>query len=146
MYGEPLRLGGHPLRANGRVCRVAPGALSVPPYVSESCVPGGGSAGGSSIVMVCWVPGPLSLGCSFATLSAAHREMHSRFQPQEQETSQRHSGPGTIFNQSGARCRLRTADDRMVDAACEEECQSIGIDSPYQRPNPKRLSFRRDKL
>jgi hypothetical protein len=96
MYGEPLRLGGHPLRANGRVCRVAPGALSVPPYVSESCVPGGGSAGGSSIVMVCWVPGPLSLGCSFATLSAAHREMHSRLQPQEQETSQRHSGPGTI--------------------------------------------------
>jgi hypothetical protein len=42
MYGEPLRLGGHPLRANGRVCRVAPGALSVPPYVSESCGPGGG--------------------------------------------------------------------------------------------------------
>jgi hypothetical protein len=34
----------------------------------------------------------------------------------------------------------------MVDAACEEECQSIGIDSPYQRPNPKRLAFRRDKL
>ncbi len=62
MYGEPLRLGGHPLRANGRVCRVAPGALSVPPYVSESCVPGGGSAGGSSIVVVRWVPGTLSLG------------------------------------------------------------------------------------
>jgi len=55
MYGEPLRLGGHPLRANGRVCRVAPGALSVPPYVSESCVPGAGSAGGSSIVVVRWV-------------------------------------------------------------------------------------------
>ena len=34
----------------------------------------------------------------------------------------------------------------MVDAACEEECQSIGIDSPYQRPNPKQLSIRRDKL
>ena len=57
MYGEPLRLGGHPLRANGRVCRVAPGAPSVPPYVSESCVPGG-----SSIVVVRWVPGTLSLG------------------------------------------------------------------------------------
>ncbi len=68
MYGEPLRLGGYPRRANGRVCRVAPGALSVPPYVSESCVPGGGSAGGSSIVVVRWVPGTLSLGCSFATL------------------------------------------------------------------------------
>jgi len=34
----------------------------------------------------------------------------------------------------------------MVDAPCEEECQSILIDSPYQRPNPKRLSIRRDKL
>jgi len=39
MYGEPLRLAGHPLRANGRVCRVAPGALSVPPYVSEATHP-----------------------------------------------------------------------------------------------------------
>ena len=29
-----------------------------------------------------WVPGTLSLGCSFTTLSAAHREMHSRPQPQ----------------------------------------------------------------
>src|SRR5258705_4513093 len=94
---------------------------------------------------LCGVPGPLSLGCSFVTLSAAHGEMHSRLQPHEQVTSQ-HLGSGTTFNQSGARCRLRTADDRMVDAACEEECQSIGIDSPYQRPNPKRLSIRRDKL
>ena len=34
----------------------------------------------------------------------------------------------------------------MVDAACEEECQSVGIDPPYHRPNPKRLSIRRDKL
>jgi hypothetical protein len=34
----------------------------------------------------------------------------------------------------------------MLDAACEEECQSIGIDSPYQRSNPQRLSIRRDKL
>ena len=32
--------------------------------------------------------GRSSLGCSFATLSAAHREMHSRPQPQEQMTSQ----------------------------------------------------------
>ena len=39
--------------------------------------------------MVCWVPGTLSLGCSFATLSAAHREMHSRLQPQKQVTNQR---------------------------------------------------------
>ena len=51
-------------------------------------MPGGASAGGSSIVVVCWVPGTLSLGCSFATLSAAHRETHSRPQPQEQVTSQ----------------------------------------------------------
>jgi hypothetical protein len=34
----------------------------------------------------------------------------------------------------------------MVDVAREEECQSIEIDSPHQRPNPKRLSSRRDKL
>lgn len=47
---------------------------------------------------------------------------------------------------SGAPSRLGAADDRMVDAAGEEECQSIGIDSPYQRPNPKRLSLRRHKL
>jgi len=39
--------------------------------------------------MVCWVPGALSLGCSFTTLSAAHREMHSRLQPQEQVTNHR---------------------------------------------------------
>jgi hypothetical protein len=39
--------------------------------------------------MVCWIPGTLSLGCSIATLSAAHREMHSRLQPQEQATSHR---------------------------------------------------------
>jgi hypothetical protein len=95
--------------------------------------------------MVCWVPGTLSLGCSFAALSAAQREMHSRPQPAGADDE-----PATlVFGhdlQSGARCRLSTADDRMVDAACEEECQSIGIDSPYQRPNPKRLSFRRDKL
>jgi hypothetical protein len=97
-------------------------------------------------VMVCCVPGTLSLGCSFATLSAAHREMHSLLQPQEQMTSQRRFGSGTTFNQSGARRQLRTADDRMVDAACEQECQSIGIDSPDQRSNPKRLSIRRNKL
>jgi hypothetical protein len=57
--------------------------------VSVSCSPAGSSAGGSSIVTVCVAPGPLRLGCSFATLSAAHREMHSRSQPQEQVTSQR---------------------------------------------------------
>jgi len=34
----------------------------------------------------------------------------------------------------------------MLDAASEEECQSIGVDSPYQRSNPQRLSIRRDKL
>ncbi len=34
----------------------------------------------------------------------------------------------------------------MVDGAREEECQSIGIDAPYQRPNPERLSIGRDKL
>ena len=103
------------------------------------------SSGGSFTVTVCVTPGGLSRGCSFVTLSAAHREMHSRLQPHEQVTSQ-HLGSGTTFNQSGARCRLRTADDRMVDAAREEECQSIGIDSPYQRSNPQRLSIRRDKL
>jgi len=34
----------------------------------------------------------------------------------------------------------------MVDTVREEECESIGIDSPYQRPDPKRLSFWRDEL
>jgi hypothetical protein len=72
--------------------------------------------------MVCGAPGPLSLGWTFATLSVAHCEMHSRLQPQEQVTSQRGLGPGTAFNQSYARCLLGTADDRMVDAACKEEC------------------------
>jgi len=58
------------------------------PPSGEGRVPVGASAGGSSIVMVYWMPGPPSLGCSFATLSAAHRETHSRPQPQEQVTSQ----------------------------------------------------------
>jgi hypothetical protein len=34
----------------------------------------------------------------------------------------------------------------MVDTVREEECQSIGIDSPHQRRNPKRLSIWRDEL
>lgn len=34
----------------------------------------------------------------------------------------------------------------MLDATCKEKCQSVGIDSPYQRPNSKQLSIRRDKL
>jgi len=38
--------------------------------------------------MVCPAPGVPSLGWSLTTLSAAHREMHSRPQPQEQVTSQ----------------------------------------------------------
>ena len=54
-----------------------------------SCSPLRASAGGSSIVRVCWVSGPLSLGCSFGTLSAAQRDMHTRPQPHEQITSQR---------------------------------------------------------
>jgi len=47
--------------------------------------------------------GVLRLGWSFTTLSAAHREMHSRPQPQEQVTSQRgrggriSPGPGTTL-------------------------------------------------
>ena len=56
--------------------------------VSGSCVPGGAAAGGSSILMVCSMPGALSLGWSFAMLSAAHREMHSRLQLQEHVRSQ----------------------------------------------------------
>ena len=44
--------------------------------------------------MVCSVPGVLSLGCSFAALSAAHREEHSRPQPQEHVRS--HERPGTL--------------------------------------------------
>ena len=51
-------------------------------------------------MVVCWVPGTLSLGCNFATLSAAHREMHSRLQPQEQVTS--HAGFPTLVNGSWA--------------------------------------------
>src|SRR5260370_15919957 len=131
MYGEPLRLGGHPLRANGRVCRVAPGALSVPPYVSESCVPGGGSAGGSSIV-VRWVPGTLSLGCSFATLSAAHREMHSRLQPHEQITSQR--GVSEVIEG-----RRLDADARSLEHLVSVVLEPFGADDELrlpQRPRP----------
>jgi hypothetical protein len=41
---------------------------------------------------------------------------------------------------------LGSADDRMVDAPCEEKCQTIVIDSPHQRPNPKRLGIRWGKL
>src|SRR5216683_1205591 len=58
-------------------------------YVSGSCVPGGTAAGGSWIVMVCPAPGVQSLGWSFTTLSAVHREMHSRPRPQEQVRNQR---------------------------------------------------------
>jgi hypothetical protein len=43
-----------------------------PGYVSVSCSPPGESAGGASILTVCAVPGALSLGYSFAALSAAH--------------------------------------------------------------------------
>jgi len=34
----------------------------------------------------------------------------------------------------------------MVNTVRKEECQSIGIDSPHQHPNPKRLSIWRDEL
>ena len=34
----------------------------------------------------------------------------------------------------------------MVNTVREEECQSIGIDSPHQRPNPKRLFIWRDEV
>jgi len=54
-------------------------------YVSGSCGPGGTAAGGSWIVMMCPASGVLRLGWGFTTLSAAHREMHSRPQPQEQD-------------------------------------------------------------
>src|SRR5260370_20225850 len=63
-------------------------------------MPGGTAAGGSWIVMVCPTPGVLSLGCSFTTLSAAHREMHCRLQPQEQVTS--HGGLTKLVNGSWA--------------------------------------------
>jgi hypothetical protein len=46
--------------------------------------------------MVCSVPAALSLGWSFATLSAAHRDEHSRVQPQEQVTS--HRGFSGVLN------------------------------------------------
>ncbi len=65
-------------------------------YVSGSCVPGGAAAGGSSIVMVCSVPGALSLGWSFAMLSAAHRDQASRVQLHEQVTS--HRGCSDMLN------------------------------------------------
>jgi hypothetical protein len=50
--------------------------------------------------MMCPASGVLRLGWSFTTLSAAHREMHSRPQPQEQVTSQRGRG-GRIFSGPG---------------------------------------------
>ena len=46
------------------------------------------SSGGSFTVTVCVTPGALSLGCSFVTLSAAHRDEHSLLQPHEHVTTQ----------------------------------------------------------
>ena len=65
-------------------------------YVNGSYVPPGGSAGGSSIVTVCSVPDALSLGWSFAMLSAAHRDQASRVQLHEQITS--HPGVSGMLN------------------------------------------------
>ena len=65
-------------------------------YVSGNCSPPGESAGGSSIVMVCSVPDALSLGWSFAMLSAAHRYQASRIQLHEQVTI--HPGCSDMLN------------------------------------------------
>src|SRR6266446_10739543 len=46
------------------------------------------SSGGPFTVTVCVTPGALSLGCSFVTLSAAHRDEHSLVQPHEHVTTQ----------------------------------------------------------
>jgi hypothetical protein len=61
-------------------------------------------------------------------------------------TNQRGLGSGPTIQLAGVRRALGGADDRMTDTPREEKCQSIGIDSPNQRPNPKRLPIRRDKL
>ena len=58
--------------------------------------PPGGATGGSSIVMVCSVPDALSLGWSFAMLSAAHRDQAYRVQLHEQVTS--HPGCSDMLN------------------------------------------------
>ena len=49
----------------------------------------------SGIRTVCAVPGSPSFGCSFATLSVAHCDEHSRVQPQEQVRNQRGLGTCT---------------------------------------------------
>jgi hypothetical protein len=77
-------------------CRPAPGALSVPRYVSGNWSSREESTGGSSIVTVCSMPDALSLGWSFAMLSAAHRDQASRVQLHEQVTS--HPGVSDMLN------------------------------------------------
>ena len=57
---------------------------------------GAASAGGSWIVTVCSMPDILSLGWSFAKLSAAHRDQASRVQLHEQVTS--HPGVSGMVN------------------------------------------------
>jgi len=81
------------------------------------------------------LPGPTP---EAVTASAAHWEDASRPQPQEHVTSQRRFDSSVLA--------LRTADDWMANAVREEKCQPIGIDSPHQRSNAKRLSIRRHEL
>jgi hypothetical protein len=58
-------------------------------YVSGTCVPDGAAAGGSSIVMVCSMPGsPRCRACRRKIAVAAQAEDASRVQPQEQVTNQ----------------------------------------------------------
>ena len=56
--------------------------------MSVNWSPGSESAGGSSAVTAWGMPAAPSLGWSFTTLSAAHRDEHSVVQPQEHVTTQ----------------------------------------------------------